>query len=162
MVLVLPFLYIPDRIKVSPTETTDVEMTCQVLFGNDPAGMKWRWLRDGLPVNTTDRVQISFVNSSTWQTRLSIREIRLQEGGLYECVVANAFGSYNQSIQVNVHGKCGQFKPRKIFAELSFILLLFRYAFASVAFSRRDRRDYRVYICFKVLSNTCKEICSKN
>lgn len=100
----LPFLYIPDRIKISPTETTDVDMTCQVLFGNNPAGMQWRWLRNGEQLNTTDRIQISFTNLTTWQTRLSIREIRLQEGGLYECVVANAFGTDRQLIQINIHG----------------------------------------------------------
>ena len=91
--------------KIVATETTDVDMNCMVLFGNDPAGMQWRWFRSGVLVNATDRIKITYVNGSTSQTRLSIREIALADGGLYECVVANRFGSNSQSIQVNVHGE---------------------------------------------------------
>lgn len=76
-----------------------------VLFGNEPGNMQWRWFRNGVLVNATERIKITFVNGTSSQTRMSIREITLAEGGLYECVVANRFGSNSQSIQVNVHGE---------------------------------------------------------
>ena len=105
-VLVLPFLYIPDRVKISPTAITDVEMNCQLLFGLDPDSIQWRWQRNGIQVNATDRIQFSNVTTTTTcLSRLSIREITTDEGGLYECIVFNAFGSNNQSILVNVKGK---------------------------------------------------------
>lgn len=81
-------------------------MNCQLLFGLDPDSIQWRWQRNGIQVNATDRIQFSNVTTSTTcLSRLSIREITTDEGGLYECIVFNAFGSNNQSIEVNVKGK---------------------------------------------------------
>lgn len=134
-------------------------MTCQILFGNDAAGMKWRWLLNGQPVNNTDRVQITTVNGTTWQSRLSIREIRLNEAGQYECFVANAFGNASQYIQVNVHGLPFLHKLNIyiFFVTLinSTVFVLIRYALGVVAIHWSCRRDYRFNIVAKVLSDAC-------
>jgi hypothetical protein len=108
----MPYIYIPERQKISPTEGTDVEMNCQLLFGGD-VNVTWLWLVNEVPLNSSSRVVITTINSppSLFQTRLSIREIALNQRGTYQCIATNSFGNYTQTIQVNVRNMLSPLWP---------------------------------------------------
>jgi hypothetical protein len=103
---VTPFLFVPEKLKISPLETSDIELNCAMLYGGEnPTGnITWRWLFNGQRyLDPTDRVTIT--NSPSTQTKLSIKEVQLAEKGFYECQVTNEFGQTSARINVNVKSK---------------------------------------------------------
>jgi hypothetical protein len=101
----LPFLYVPEREKVSPLETSDVEFGCALLYGNEDNmnNITWKWMYNGLYfLQETDRIEITNTQTPFIATRLNFREVKMIEKGYYECQAYNQYGMASQKILLNV------------------------------------------------------------
>lgn len=126
---IMPYIYVPDRQKITPTEGTDVEMTCKLLFGSEN-NLTWTWLYNDLPYNVSnDRVAITGIDSSpSYQSRLSIRQIDFDQRGFYQCVLTNAFGTHSRRIQVNVRSMLSPLWPfLGVLVEIGVFIFVLRY-----------------------------------
>ena len=64
-------------------------MTCIITGSPFPAVT---WLKDGVPLNYTDRLYLNLYNAS-----LHIANVELSDAGVYQCVLENERGSDNSS-----------------------------------------------------------------
>ena len=104
---VTPFMYVLDKTKISPMETSDIELSCALLYGNEDKtnNITWKWWFAGAEVLPNDRFIVTNTFNPYPQSRLVIREVKMIEKGQYECRAYNSYGTVGQSVLVNVKSK---------------------------------------------------------
>jgi hypothetical protein len=147
---VAPFLYVPDKAKISPLETSDIELNCAILYGDESSlnNITWRWsFNNGQGpkvLEPSSRVSITNTNppiTPNTNSRLSIKEIMLTEKGFYECMVMNDYGQTSNTINVNVKSKIAQLICFQYLIN-SLTQIYFRCIVALVAVHWRFHRDH--------------------
>ena len=96
----------PERVKISPLEANDVELGCQLLYGNENGSQSitWKWLYTNNSTFVQETNRISITNSVS-ATRINFNEVKLSEKGVYECQAYNQYGMASQRIFLNVKGR---------------------------------------------------------
>ena len=96
-----------EKTKISPIETSDIEINCQLLYGdeNNFNNITWRWTFNTNVIEPNNRISITNTYAPNAQSRLSIKEVMMTEKGNYECTAINNFGQATNRININVKSK---------------------------------------------------------
>jgi len=76
---------------------------CALVAGSPTAQVSW--LHDGKPVKENPDFHLTY-NQQTGSVGLEILEVFPQDGGVYECVASNVYGTASVSARLTVEGTC--------------------------------------------------------
>lgn len=96
----MPHLYFVDSLILTSLEGKTIDLECFLLFWPNNKTFDWTWKKENIKIKAGSRFK--FIQKDQKGSTLRISDLRLEDSGLYTCVVSNEYGSHNRNITLKI------------------------------------------------------------
>lgn len=96
----MPHLYFVDSLILTSLEGKSIDLECFLLIWAHNKILNWTWKIDNVKIEASRK--FGFIHNEQKSSTLRISDLKIEDSGLYTCLVSNEYGSHTRNITLKV------------------------------------------------------------